>query len=671
MRFLSGVFGRTNGLSLMAVVCALTLPGAAQAGFDYDERGNAFVTGQAIVAFKQGTSLLTIKSILAKYGADPSSVQIMDSQTALVNFDQKKDVLSFCQQIAASGWASAAAPNHMGYVYTTDPLYPYQWGLNSPGLSGKPGSANFVGAWSYVPNYNNLRTGTKVAVIDTGLDLRNVDFGGFPATATFLPFATNIYAQMTFTNATPLAPVPPGQLNPPTSGFAPGAPWDDFGHGTHVAGIIAAKTGDGVGVAGAAGSSILYPLKVADRSGTYTEQNLGLAIRFAAVNGCRVMNMSLGGSPGTNAFWVTNSVMFAMTQTVDNTVAPATHFKGCVLVAAMGNTGTQVPLDPADIPGVVAVGATGPSGAVTFYSTMGPWITVVAPGGDAGVAGGGMTNNSGQIFSTYPRYNVALGPPVIPNPSFTNHSYMSGTSMAAPHVAAAAALLLQKKPYLSQAQVWAQLAMFSTHVAPINTLTNANGSTVQIPDTAFDIVNGYGRLEASLLLQGKQPALGASTGVPHVFPFSPRNEFTHPTLGVTYPTTDPTQFTATGLQTVDIVKGNASNIFRVTIVDDQGEHLQSAQVTARFTVLYYTPPSPGVYPSGYPGEVLVDTVLADDGAHGDLLANDCVYGNGLFIPGDYSNCILQVQYNVQNAVASDGKTHLKDVTNKVVNVLVQ
>ncbi len=668
MRFLSGVFGRTNGLSLLAVVCALTMPGAAQAGFDYDERGNAFVTGQALVSFKQGTSLLTIKSILAKYGADPSSIQFVDPQTAVVNFDQRKDVLSFCQQIGASSWANAAAPNHVGYVYSSpnDPLYPYQWGLAAPGA--KTG-ADFVGAWTYVQNYNNLRTGTKVAVIDTGLDLRNVDFGSFPSDASFLPFNSNIYARMTFTNATPFA-VP--QLNPPTSGFAPGAPWDDFGHGTHVAGIIAAKTGDNTGVAGGAGASILYPLKVADRSGTYTEANLAAAIRFAATNGCRVMNMSLGGSPGTNAFAVTNAVMFALTQTTDTTVIPNTTFKGCVLVAAMGNTGTQTPLDPAEIPGVVAVGAQNPDGTPTFYSTSGPWITLIAPGGDGGAGGGGATNNSGQIFSTYPRYNVSMGPPLIPNPAFTNHSYMSGTSMAAPHVAAAAALLLQKKPYLSQAQVCAQLAMFSRHVAPIGTLTNANGSTVQVPDTAFDNNNGYGRLEASYLLAGKQPTgnPGIITGIPHVFPFSPRNEENYPATGVTLPTTDRTQFTATGLDTIDIVKGNASNFFRVTIVDDQGEHLRSAQVIAHFVLLYYPAPSPGVYPSGYPGETLNDIALSDLGTTGDLLSNDCIYANGIFIPGDYSNCILQVQYKVQNAVANNG-TSLKPNTNRVVNVIVK
>jgi subtilisin family serine protease len=668
MRFLSGVFGRTNGLLLLAAAM-LILPEAGRgAGFDFDANGSAFVTGQALVSFKQGTSLITMKSILAKYGADPSSIQFITPQEAQVNFDSRKDVLSFCQQILASGWAVGASPNHLYFCTATpnDPYYAtYQWGLQPQGATV---GANFSTAWNYVSTYNSLRAGTKVAVLDTGLDLRNPDFGVSTNNASFVPFTVGLYQAMTFTNATPFNKA---QLDPPTTGFGPLVPWDDVGHGTHVSGIIAAKTGDSVGVAGGAGASIIYPVKVLDRSGAGTEANIALGIRFAATNGCRVINMSLGGSPGTNSFALTNAVQFAQTQTVDRTVSPNTTFKGCVCVAAMGNTGDGTVNEPAYIPGVVAVGASGPSGACTVYSCFGPHITLIAPGGDGGAAFGGATNNSGQIFSTYPRYLVSIGPPVIPKPTMTNHSYMSGTSMATPHVAAAAALLLQKKPYLSQAQVWAQLAMFTTHIAPISLFTNSLGATSQLPDSAFDFNNGYGRLEASLLVQGKQPALGATTGTSHVFPCKPRNQETYPAnLGI--PTTDSTQFTPTSTPLIDPVFAGSNNTFRIIVVDDQGELLQSAQVTANFSILYYTPMQPGVYPSGYPGSNINSVVLFDDGvlAHNDLLAKDGVYGNQVFFDGTYSNCILQVQYSIKSAIANNG-AHLKDNTNRVVNFKIQ
>lgn len=672
MRFISGMFGRTRGLLLLAVAGALLMPWAAQAGFDFDAQGNVFVTGQAMIAFKPGTSQLTIKSILAKYGVDTSSMQFLDGQTVSVNFDERKDVQSFCQQVRSSTWVTAASPNHVFRCTTSDPCYGYQWGLMLP--SARVG-ADFTTAWGAVNGYSSLRAGTKVAVIDTGLDLRNVDFGAYPSSATFLPFLPGIYQAMTFTNATPYTAT---QLNPPTSGFSPGVPWDDFGHGTHVAGIIAAKINDNTGIAGGAPASILYPMKVLDRSGAGTEQNVGLAIRFAATNGCRVINMSLGGGAGTNAFWITNSVMFALTQTVDKTVVPNTTFKGCVLVASMGNDGAQVANNPAVIPGVIAVAAANPDGTPANYTTLGPWVHVMAPGGDGGPGNGGLANNVGQIFSTYPRYNVSLGPPTVPPvtdnvpSSQSNHTYMSGTSMAAPHVSAAVSLLLQKKPNLSAAQVAAALAMYSIHLSPINAVTNSLGAATQIPDTARDnddVVNlphwGYGRLEVYNLVTATQPASGSTRNIPHVFPFNPRNHLVY-TPGQTIPSPTTTfGYTLTGLDTIDTVRANATNSFRVTVVDDNGNPIPTAQVTAKFSILAYVPPSGGVYPSGYPGSNISDAVLYDDGAHNDLLAGDCVYGNNVFITGDYSNTVIQVQY----VVTAPG-TSLKANTNRVVNLLV-
>ena len=75
---------------------------------------------------------------------------------------------------------------------------------------------------------------------------------------------------------------------------------------------------------------------------------------------------------------------------------------------------------------------------------------------------------------------------------------------------------------------------------------------------------------------------------------------------------------------------------------------------------------PGVYPSGYPGTIIASTNLYDDGIHGDLLAGDCVYGNNLFIAGDYSNCLVQLQY----VVTAPG-TNLKPNTNRVVNLYIK
>ena len=112
MRFSSKGFTRIAGVLLLAVFCVLVTPRAAQAGYDYDENGNSFITGQAVITFRPGTTLITMKSLLARNGADPSKIQFVDERSALVKFDERKNVLDFCNQMASSPWATASCPNY-------------------------------------------------------------------------------------------------------------------------------------------------------------------------------------------------------------------------------------------------------------------------------------------------------------------------------------------------------------------------------------------------------------------------------------------------------------------------------------------------------------------------------------------------------------------------------
>jgi subtilisin family serine protease len=646
MRFSARELTRTCGAALLAAFCAAALPNAARAGFDYDENGNAFVTGQAVIAFKPGTTLITMKSILARNGVDPSKLQFIDSRTVAIKFDPKKDVLSFCDQLRASGWITASSPNHLYYCVgiPNDPYYSLQWGLKPDGGSTASRGADFQGASAYVSP--TVGSGVRVGVIDSGVDMRHPDIGFLNSVppGPLVPATPGLYPAITFVQPLPWNGSP--VKNPPYN-FPPGSPDDDFGHGTHVIGIIAAVTGNRSGVASASPSASILPIKIFDRNGAgATDAILANAIQFAATNNCRVINMSLGG--GTAGFVVTNAIHFAQTQTVGG-------IKGVVCVAAMGNTSTRAIRYPAAIAGTVAVGATGPAGSPATYSTTGPHITLAAPGGDGGV----IANNAGQIFSTYPSYSVGLGPPIIPKPTYTNYSYMSGTSMATPYVAAAAAMLLQKKPYLSQAQVWAQLALFSTHVSPLTTVTTQSGTSTPVPDTAWDESRGYGLLNATSLLTAKQPSQGSTTGIPHVFPYKPRNHFTY--------TPGPLPITpvANGMQAVDSVARNTLTNFSVVVVDDKGERIPGADVRARFTILSWPVPPTVPFPR-YPASNISETILYDDGAaaHGDLLNQDCVYGNKVFIPSDYVGCTFQVQY----IVTAPG---MRANTNRVVNIQVQ
>ena len=186
-------------------------------------------------------------------------------------------------------------------------------------------------------------------------------------------------------------------------------PEDDNGHGTHVAGIIAAETGNGFGVAGLAQASIIAE-KVLDRRGVGTVANLVSGILHAADLGVDVMNLSLG--------------LDAYSEALEEACRYA-YDKGCLLVASAGNRNTDKPHYPAAFEEVIAVASTygEPDDVRAPYSNYGEWITLSAPGGREGY----------PIISTY-------------HLNDTSFAYMYGTSQAAPHVSSLAALYQSLHP---------------------------------------------------------------------------------------------------------------------------------------------------------------------------------------------------------------------------------
>ncbi|HZX02650.1 S8 family serine peptidase [Kribbella sp.] len=206
-------------------------------------------------------------------------------------------------------------------------------------------------------------------------------------------------------------------------------PVDDNGHGTMVAGIIAAAANNGAGVAGVGWSSKVMPVKVAGSNGLANDLDLVEGIDWAVAHGATVLNISIA-NPGDNT---------VLHDAIKRAVA-----KGVVVVAASGNDGSNVAQYPAAYPEVIAVAATTASGVLTDFSSYGDWVDIAAPGWD--------------IVTTGAR-NLSQSP----------YWLCSGTSCAAPIVAGVAALVKNKWPGLTPAQLAARLKAYSRDAGPRGT----------------------------------------------------------------------------------------------------------------------------------------------------------------------------------------------------------
>jgi serine protease len=181
---------------------------------------------------------------------------------------------------------------------------------------------------------------------------------------------------------------------------------DDQGHGTHVAGTIAQSTNNNYGVAGIAYKSQIMPIKVLSASGGGTISDIAEGIKFAADNGAKVINMSLGG--GGDSQLMREAIDYA-------------DSKGTVIIAAAGNNNQNSSSYPARYPKVLSVAAIDSSGNKAPYSNFGAGVDISAPGG----------SETGKILQNTidPRTGESI---------FVGYQ---GTSMAAPHVAGVAALI--------------------------------------------------------------------------------------------------------------------------------------------------------------------------------------------------------------------------------------
>ena len=251
-------------------------------------------------------------------------------------------------------------------------------------------------------------------------------------------------------------------------------PMDDNGHGTHCSGIIGAEINNGIGIAGLAQVRIMAE-KGLDAYGFGYESTLANAIIDATDKGAKIISMSWGGSSPSTL--IHDALKYA-------------YDHGVLLVAAAGNSGSSQKSYPAAYDEVIAVTATDQNDAPAYFTSYGDWVELAAPGVG--------------IYSTTPTYHVTLNDQGVA----MNYDYLSGTSMACPHVSGGAAL------------VWSEFPNMSRDVLRFHLRDTAD----DLGTPGFDIYYGYGRVNARRAITEPLPphdiVIGSWEKPPYVEPNS-------------------------------------------------------------------------------------------------------------------------------------------------------
>lgn len=392
------------GLTALVMVVG-TLLGAVVPG--NAAPGPSITAGQILVKFRDSAAA---PGVLRPHGLSDGP-GVGSTGAHLITVPAGKE-LQLVEALSRNPAVEYAEPDFVVTPATNDTFFPSQYALENTAqpftnTDGKiPISAGkFDADVDAVEAWNVTRGGgIKVAVLDSGVATDNPDIN------------PKVVARANFTTS---------RNNE-----------DNYGHGTHVAGIVAAFAENGIGVAGVCRDCTILAGKILSDTGMGSSSGLANGINWAVQNGARVINMSLVVGASTTLETAVNNAWNA----------------GVVLVAAAGNGGNTSMNYPAAYLNVIAVGATNNRDEKALFSTYGAWVDVAAPGV--------------SVYSTFPNHKFVLAREYNRSQGY---DIGSGTSMSSPIVAAVVALARSANPGWTNSEIRAKVELSADPVGVIGT----------------------------------------------------------------------------------------------------------------------------------------------------------------------------------------------------------
>ena len=414
---------RTALAGLAAIVMVLSAIPLAVPGNAASE--SSIVPGQIMVKFHDNGAAA---AVLHPQGLSDGP-EIGSTGAHLITVPAGKE-LRLIQVLSRNPGVEYAEPDKVVTATSSDTYFGRQYALQNDGQSFTntkgditvpagtvDADVDAVEAWNVTTGIDSAGNATKVAVLDSGVATDNPDIN------------PKVVARTNFTTSRDNE--------------------DNYGHGTHVAGIIAATANNGIGVAGVCPGCTILAGKVLTDNGMGSSSGLANGINWAVKNGAKVISMSLAVGASTTLETAVNNAWGA----------------GVVLVAAAGNGGNTTMMYPGAYSNVIAVGATDNKDLKASFSTYGTWVDVAAPGV--------------SVYSTFPNHRFVLAREYGRS---MGYDIGSGTSMSTPIVAAIAAL------------VWSTPA--GTSSASVRTKVESTADPILGTGTAPDSFWAHGRVNA-------------------------------------------------------------------------------------------------------------------------------------------------------------------------------